>query len=251
MPLAMPPGFPDEPFLNFGRLAGGLFPSSISDEALGDPLQRGMHFHHAWRAVQHRYRLCAECDDEFKALLANTSELWREWSMDEETNYAVERCTYVFFMGGLAVFESFGYAVYFLGHCLRPDRFPHVNKPRRISLAVTSRAFTAAFPAAAITRRLAALPPDPGFTTIDGIRNILAHRLSGRRNIRSGGMTHPDGTHTRRREEAWHLPGLDGELVFDDDMLRRHLDEIARLLTALVSAALEFVEDHRRGGAPT
>lgn len=251
MPLSMPLGFPEEPFRNFGRLAGGFFPSSISDEALSDPLQRGVHFHQAWRAVEHRYRLCADCSDEFKAQIVGASALWREWSMDEEVNYAVERCIYVFFVSGLSVFESFGFGLYFLGHCLKPDEFPHVSKPRRISLAATSKAFKVAFPRAAITHHLEELLSSPEFTTIDGIRNILAHRLSGKRNIRSWGTTHPDGTHTHTREEAWHLPGLDNEVVFDDGLIQRHMDEITRLLAVLVLAALEFVGEHRLGGAPS
>jgi hypothetical protein len=171
--------------------------------------------------------------------------------MDEKVNYAVERCIYVFFVSGLSVFESFGFGLYFLGHCLKPDEFPHVSKPRRINLAATSKAFTVAFPCAAISRHLEELSSSPEFTTIDGIRNILAHRLSGKRNIRSWGTTHPDGTHTLTREEAWHLPGLDSELVFDDGLIQRHLDEITRLLTVLVLAALEFVENHRPVGTPT
>jgi hypothetical protein len=39
------------------------------------------------------YRICAECNDEFKALRANPGE-------DEELTYKLERCIYVFFMSG-------------------------------------------------------------------------------------------------------------------------------------------------------
>jgi hypothetical protein len=45
----------------------------------------------AWLAVRYRYRICAECNDEFKALLANASQLWRAWTADEEQNYKLER----------------------------------------------------------------------------------------------------------------------------------------------------------------
>jgi hypothetical protein len=159
-------------------------------------LEKRRHFDRAWEAVRYRYRICAECNDEFKALLANASELWRAWSADEEQNYKLERCIYVFFMSGLSAFESFGFCLYFVGGILRPKDFPHVAEPRKITLQATARAFAVAFPQERITGCLAGLLQDPEFTAIDGIRNILAHRLSGRRSIQSLGTTHPDGTHT-------------------------------------------------------
>jgi hypothetical protein len=189
----MPTEFPEIQFRAFGIGASGFFPRLLSDEDLYDPLERRRHFERACQAVRYRYRLCAECNDEFKALLANASELWRAWSADEEQNYKLERCIYVFFMSGLSVFESFGFCLYFLGNALRPTDFPHVGKPKRITLGATTKAFTAAFPQAEITRCLANLLRKPEFTSIDAIRNILAHRLSGRRGIQSF-------TRTRRKK---------------------------------------------------
>jgi hypothetical protein len=242
MPLAMPPGFPDAAFARFGRLASALFPSPVSDEALNDPAMKGLHFDRAWQAVRYRYRLCAACNDEFKVLLADASELWREWSADEEQNYQLERCIYLFFVAGLSVFESLGFSLYFLGGALRPDRFPHVGKPKQITLKATSKAFAATFPQAQITRRLGDLLQAPKFATIKGVRDILAHRLSGRRNIRTWGTTSPDGTHTFTREEAWSLPGSDAELIFDEGLLQRHLDDVTRHLAGLTEASIEFIE---------
>jgi hypothetical protein len=164
--------------------------------------------------------------------------------LDEEQNYKLERCIYVFFMSGLSAFESFGFCLYFLGNILRPNNFPHVGKPRRITLAATAKAFTAAFPQASITHHLSELLHRPEFTAIDGIRNILAHRLSGRRSIQSLGTTHPDGTYTHAQEETWHLVGSDEKLIFDEKLIQRHLDEITRLLTMLALAARLFVQNH-------
>jgi len=62
------------------------------------------------QAVRYRYRLCTECSEEFKALLANPSETWQAGWGDEELMYKLERCIYVFFMSGLSVFESFALA---------------------------------------------------------------------------------------------------------------------------------------------
>lgn len=250
MPLQMPPGFPTTPFLKFGALAGALFEPALSDAALWDPWERDRHFDRAWRAVRYRYRTCSDCNDEFRALLAGSSALWREWSEDEETNYKLERTIYGFFTSGLSVFESLAFALYFVGGMLRPDMFQHIGTPRRISLATTAKAFTAAFPHALIAQRLATLPHATAFTDIDEVRNILAHRLSGMRNIRHTGTTHADGSYEYERQELWHVPGRTARLTFDADMLQRHLDGIASLLTALIEAALEFVEQNRPPGAP-
>jgi hypothetical protein len=251
MPLAMPPGFPEEPFMNFGRLASASFSPPLSHEALFDPLQRRTQFEQAWQAVRHRYRLCAECNDEFKTLIGNASEIWRQSSMaDEEQNYRVERCIYTFFVGALSVFESLGFCLYFVGNALMPARFPHVDNPRQISLATTRKAFGAAFPHAAVTRQFADLSRDTAFTDVEGVRNILAHRLSGRRTIHTWGTMHSDGTETSAREETWHLPGLNKKLIFDDDLIRRQFDDVTHLLTGLVTASLAFVQTHGPGGAP-
>jgi hypothetical protein len=239
----MPTAFPEIQFRSFGIGASAFFPKLLSDENLNDPLERLRHFEMAWQAVRYRYRICAECNDEFKGLLANASELWRAWSTDEEQNFKLERCIYVFFMSGLSVFESFGFCLYFVGNALRPADFPHVGKPKSITLAATAKAFTTAFPHAEITRCLANLLRKPEFTSIDAIRNILAHRLSGRRSIQSLGTTHPDGTYTHTREETWYLPGSNEKLIFDEDLIQRHLDEIARLLAMLALAARQFCFD--------
>src|SRR5580700_12277100 len=108
----MPTEFPERQFQSFRIGANAFFPKPLSDE---DPLETWRHFMMAWLAVRYRYRSCAECNDEFKALLANASQVWRAWSADEEQNYKLERCIYVFFMSGLSAFESFGFCLYFVG----------------------------------------------------------------------------------------------------------------------------------------
>ena len=167
------------------------------------------------------------------------------WGGDEELTYKLERCVYVFFMSGLSVFDSFAFGLYFLGHAIKPSAFPDVANPRNITRKATSKAFNAAFPQAAITGLLAGLPDDAGFSTIYAVRNLVGHRISGRRSVRGSSTTHADGTHTYCHEETWHLPGAAGKLTFDEELLQRQLDEITRLLTALASAAREFAENNQ------
>ncbi len=238
--------------MKLGRLAGACFPYALSVEALTDPLERSQHFDLAWRAVRYRYRLCAECNEEFKSSVTNASELWREWSaLDDEHTFKVDRSIYIFFVSTLSVFESFGFGLYFLGGMLKPGDFPHVAKPRRITLDTMIKAFTVAFPSAEITRWLSALRGDADFAAIDDIRNILAHRIIGKRVIHSWGTTHSDGTDTTTREDTWYLPGRGKGPVFDDGLLQHHLEKLTRLLTALTEAALEFVEQNRPAGEPS
>lgn len=240
MDISMPPSFPTDEFRAFGITAASFLPKLLSDEDLSDPLARRAHFDRAWQAVRYRYRSVAECSDEFKALLANPSEPWAAGWGDEEMMYKLERCIYVFFTSGLSVFESFGYCLYFLGGALQPIGFPYIATPREIKLKVTSRAFAAAFPNTAITAQLAALLKKPEFMRIQEYRNLLAHRLSGRRSVRGwrNGNTY---TH----EETWHVPGSTDALQFSDDMLHGYRDEITDMLTVLTTSAHEFAESQR------
>ncbi len=233
--------FPEQTFQEFGRRAAGWFPPLRSTEDLDDPLQKRRHFERSWVAVAYRYRACAEHNEEFKVLLHNAGDLWREWGADEEQNYRFERCLYEFFLSGLSVFESFAFSLYFVGAVMRPGEFPHAEQPKKITVERTVNAFRASFPEAAITQRLSALPEAPAFETLNTIRNILGHRLAGRRNVHGYSMIQPDGETITRREEIWHLPGSDEQLVFDEQLIQRHFDEVIELLKSLIAASLEFV----------
>jgi hypothetical protein len=140
MDFVMPSSFPAD-FQAFGRATIPFFPKVLSDEDLSDPLQRRLQFERSWQAVRYRYRICAECNDEFKSLLANASEKFKAGWEDEELTYNLERSIYTFFMSGLSVFESFGFCLYFLGGALQPSDFPDIAKPKKITLETTSKAF--------------------------------------------------------------------------------------------------------------
>ena len=49
--------------------------------------------------MRYRYRTCAECSEEFKALVGNASQAFVSGMGDEELTYKLERCIYLFFMG--------------------------------------------------------------------------------------------------------------------------------------------------------
>ncbi|MFZ0335931.1 MAG: hypothetical protein WBE47_00250 [Candidatus Acidiferrales bacterium] len=241
----MPSSFPEVDFRAFGIAAAQFFPNLLSDEVLYDPLEKRRHFDWSWQAVRYRYRSCAECSEEFKTLLDNASEAWNSMVGDEELTYKLERCIYVFFMGALSVFDSLALSLYFLGNAIQPAGFPDVANPRKITRAATCKALSAAFPQDAITGVLGSLQKDARFASIDAVRNLLAHRLSGRRSVRSASTRHKDGTYTTDfHEETWHIPGAPGKLVFDTELLQRHLGDITDLLSSLAAAARAFAEAH-------
>lgn len=247
MGVTMPPSFPLDEFRAFGKAMVPFFPFTLSDEDLNDPLKRRLHNDWAYQAVLYRYRICSECNDEFKVLVANPSERWTAGWGDEDFNYKLERCIYTFFMAGLSVFDSFAYCLYFLGQAIKPTEFPDVVKPRNITLNTTAKAFAAAFPQAAITPLLAALRADARFGVIFDFRNIVGHRLSGRHSVRSSRTMNRDrNVTTDFYEETWHIPGAAVSLTFDPEMLQRVLNDITDLLRTLATAALQFAETHTR-----
>jgi len=258
MDISMPPTFPMAEFRKFGVATVPLFPKILSDADMADPLQRRSHCSAAWQAVRYRYRLCSECCDEFKLLLANPSEMWAAGWGDEELSYNLERCIYTFFMGGLSVFDSFAYCLYFVGQAIQPGRFPAIAvtaagivdtaKLRQINRQATADAFAAAFPQATITKLLAGLSRRGNikFAAIDELRNIVGHRLSGRHSSRSSHTMNADGTLTTDfHEETWFIPGAAGNLPFDAEMLQLYLDDMVGILKTLTEAAIEFAESHQ------
>ncbi len=248
--IVMPATFPETDFRAFGLAATAFFPGIVSDEALFDPEEKRRHFDWSWQAVRYRYRSCAECNDEFKVLLAGASEMWKAGWGDEELLYKLERCIYVFFNSALSVFDSFAFCLYFYSNALEPGKFPQVGNPRAITRKSTANAFTAAFPSASITGLLTGLFNDTRFTTIDTVRNLVGHRISGRLSVRASSTMQKDGTYTHWREETWHLPGAAGTLALDEEMLQRHLDDVTALLASFASAAREFAEAEKAARKP-
>src|SRR5205807_7659956 len=71
MDITMPASFPMDEFRAFGFATIPFFPNMLSGDDLNDPLRRRSHCTASWQAVRYRYRLCSECNDEFRALVTN------------------------------------------------------------------------------------------------------------------------------------------------------------------------------------
>jgi len=238
--ITMPGTFPESKFIQFGQLSVKFFPRVGSDEYLSDPLQKRQHSDRAWMAVAYRYRSCAEANDEFKLLLSGASELAREWNSDEEHNFKLSACVYSFYTNCLSVFESLAYSLYFLGGSIQPADFPHIGKPTKITLEQTGEAFSKGFPSTALASRLRALPDVAEYKRIALIRNILAHRLTGRPSSTIDGTIEADGTSTYVREDKWFVLGVQDQPSLDHHLLQQPLDAITKLLEGVLDAAIEF-----------
>jgi hypothetical protein len=233
---ALPPAFPEEIFREFRQCAGGLFPSFQKAE---NSLERDQ-FVLSSLAAGYRYRTCVECNEEFKALVINAPQIWRELNEDPEYAYKLERCLHTFFMNGVSVFESLAFCLYFVGSATRAVDFPHVREPHKINLKSTGQAFVAVYPHEPITTHLAALPQYIEFKELDRARNLLAHRVSGMRSVRGYSVLLRDGSYNSTAEEVWYLPGQ-VEVKFDEELIQRHLDWVSSTLTTLLSTSRDFV----------
>lgn len=233
--VKMPPDFPQAIFQEFARCSTARLPDLFYDDQIG----RRRQFDQSWMAVWYRYRTCWEYKEEFKGLLSDASDQWREWNDGEEQNYKLERSLYGFFMSALSVFDSFAFCLYFLGSAMRPAEFHLASEPKRVTLKETARAFSTAYPGAGITAELAALSEDEGFRKIQDVRNVLAHRLTGRRNIRVD-FRKVGSSYTQTRDEVWNLPGSGEGLTFDSEMVEGHMEKVTTTLSQLIESALAF-----------
>lgn len=244
----MPSTFPNNAFNDFTKFAMRFFPPLLSNENLEDPLERRNHAAGALQAVRYRYFACSRLNEEFKTLFSNAKAdaRFNEWSEGDEHHLQLEQCIYHFFINALSVFESLVYCLYFVGGAIDKEHFKLIQNPRNITLKTTIKAFKEAFPKLSLANHLCELRNDTDFDRIDKIRNILAHRLVGRRNIRSSSTPFPDGTYTESREETWHIPGFSDRLVFDNELTQRHFDGVTRMLALLIAASNEFLKEVER-----
>lgn len=241
---ATPAVFPEQEFHAFLVAARAFFPPFLGHEMLDDEWERFWQFDRSYQAVRYRYRLCSESNDEFRSLLANADDEWREGiSDDQELRYQIERAVYTFFMSALSVFESFGFCLYFVGNAVRPADFLLFAQPRRITLEATKNAFSTTFPQARISQVLPRIMDNPVFMMIDAVRNVLSHRVAGTRSVTGKSTHYDDGTISESREESWYMPGLSAPLVFSETMLQAVLDGMTSMLTELALAARQFAEE--------
>lgn len=239
--ISMPAEFPMQTFRAFGIAGSRFFPAVGSQESFSDQFERTTHFNWSWQAVRYRYRTCSECANEFRKLVGSAGEGWLTGTeQNEELTYRVEACIYLFFVSALSVFESLGFCLYFLGAGLQPVAFPLIKNPKSITLKRTADAYKSAFPHATISKRMSELLTSREFCRIDLIRNLLAHRLSGRKSVRGWTRVEKDTIVESRSEITWHIPGSTENLEFNQEMLQVEFRRLTRKLRPLLASAKSF-----------
>ncbi len=173
------------------------------------------------------------------------NQLWLEWSEGEEHHYQLDQCIYNFFMNALSVFDSFAFCLYFVGGIIDKKTFLKIENSKQIcsiTLKTTIVEFKSVFPNSLLTTCLDELSKNTDFVKIKKIRNILAHRLIGRRNVYRNSTNLSDGTRTDLTEEILHISDFEDKLIFDNELIQHHFDDVTHLLTTLILAAVEFVQ---------
>jgi len=69
----------------------------------------------------------------------------KDGRLDGETrssHISSNRCVYSFFTGGISVFDSFAFCLYFLGHAIQPTAFSKIGKLKRITVKNAAKAFS-------------------------------------------------------------------------------------------------------------
>jgi hypothetical protein len=201
------------------------------------------HFERAWEAVRYRYRTCVEQNDEFKSLLQEGSDKWRDSAYDDahgEQDYRLDRCLYGFFTNSVSIFDSFAFCLYFAGAVRRQSGFRLVAEPEKITVTNTKQAFRNAFPEASISRHLATLAASQAFAELKRNRNLLAHRVAGTRHWEVMAL----GTSSRTKH-VWRLAGSDRDAQFDRQFIERNLYAVTGFLRSLIPASVEFAKTYK------
>ncbi len=177
-------------------------------------------FYDAWLAVAHRSTTMHKDHAEF--------------STATEVSHT-EPNLFGFFVNGMAVFDSFAFAVYAASSMLSPSRFPlRTPKDRRqVGVASTAKVLRTWHPAARITRVVGELLKAEEYGELSDFRNVLAHRAS------PGFRTQPGGA-----DAEWMTEGHRGENVpLRPETLDRLLQWSMAELSLLTTNALAFYRD--------
>jgi hypothetical protein len=127
----------------------------------------------SWNAVAYRYRACVDLEAEFSASVTRHGD-----APPQPERYLQDRALFGFFVHALSTLEALSFALYALGHTVRPAAFRLRNEQdrRNVTLERTAAAFARAFPAEPLAEALRRTVASPDRRTIKRVRDILAHR---------------------------------------------------------------------------
>ena len=199
----------------------------------------------AWNGISYRFRACAHHSNAFTKAI--------ESEHDYENRYIQERELLNFFVNGLAVFESFYFAMFAVGAMLRSDKFPLQGEKdkKNVKPKMTVQKFRTNFPNDKMTKRMENLvgskkdtnPSSKKFAEWSDIRNLLAHRQSPPR-------THFLNANTGIQYQPPILTGIElagkESLKIDQNTTLSRRIWLSKRLKILLLETNKFVEDNFR-----
>ncbi len=152
----------------------------------------------AWNAVSYRFRAVTDHSINFTEAIQINS--------DMESRYIQERELFSFFVSGLAVLESYFYAMFAAGAILNPTNFPFVTETdfKHVTCKETTKNYSFVFSSHNLPTVMQSLIHSKQFQELERIRNLLAHRIATTRII---SLTTGSGSPAKPHE--WRLfPGF-------------------------------------------
>jgi hypothetical protein len=189
-----------------------------------------------WNAIAFRFATTTAADNRFTASIKH----FPQPSFDEY--HVQEEALFHFFVTGLAVIESFFYALFALGALRQPTNFPMstADDLRAIAPVLTKRKFATHFAGTPIEAVLSDLLADPIYKSWCDIRNVLAHRTAPPRHhfmvltVGGGSGTSQVGSTT------WQVTGGRG-LVLNDQTTSDKRTWLAAQVARCILATESFV----------
>jgi hypothetical protein len=179
-----------------------------------------------WNSVAIRFKTTTDADVAFtRSIKQGTAPSHDERQLQEES-------LFTFFVAGLAVIESFSYALFAIASMKRPADFPMSATEQRKNIRpdVMRQKYSVYFPGSPVNSKFSALLDSPEYREWRDIRNILSHRQAPPRQHYVGGSA--NGTAT------WQV--LQG-LVLNDVTTTARRTWLANEVAGCIHAAESFV----------
>jgi hypothetical protein len=159
-------------------------------------------------------------------------------SPPQPERYRQEKWLFAFFFEGLSSLECLCYGLYFIGVMAEPTQFD-VNEDRRnITIGHVANAYATAFPAEALSQRLASVAKSGDLAEWRDVRNFLSHRGAPGRTFYEGGP--------QSGQVDWNLPltQVNVSVILEPADLQRRRGWLADAVTEISEAAEAFVQTH-------
>jgi hypothetical protein len=187
---------PNKILSSLGLIMPDDFPSDLCDDINNrvsknrDNYLNSWHqFAGGWNAVAYRFLSCTEYNVDFTSSIIKHGN-----SPSQPERYNQEKLLYNFFVTGLSIIESLGYALYAIGSIIDKNNFPISSKKdlKNIWIESTISKFKKSnlLKNISIALILEELTKSKDYKDWKDIRNILAHRSAPGRNIFMGGNDH-------------------------------------------------------------